>query len=174
MIMAKIFDDNGLSKIQRELLKKSTDCDKNCHTTECQEYAHKSIDVHNLDTVRHENEPYMLELRMPGIPSGPNGGHGHWAAKAKHKKQWRLKTCLKAVPFAPLIPLSKAEIECIRYTSHSMDYDNLVASFKAIIDGLMDAGIIVDDNQGVLVKRTYTHEKIRNKYKHVKVTVRAV
>ncbi len=165
---------NGLSRIQRELLGLQTESDKKRHHNACQEYAHKGIDVHNLNTVRHESDPYMLEIRLEGIPSGPNGAHGHWAAKARMKKEWRQRVCLKAVPFAPMVPLEKAEIECIRYTSHSMDYDNLVASFKALIDGLKDAGIIIDDNQGVLVRRTYTHEKIKNEFKHVKMTVRAV
>jgi len=41
----------------------------------------------------------------------------------------------------PTRPLTEARIELVRHSSVEPDYDNLVGSFKAIIDGLRDAGV---------------------------------
>lgn len=63
-----------------------------------------------------------------------------------------------AVSRRPPSPLTECEIVCTRFSSRPTDYDNLVASFKSVIDGLKDAGIFTDDNQSVITKREYKWE----------------
>lgn len=55
-----------------------------------------------------------------------------------------------------------------------MDYDNLVASFKPIIDGIVDARIIADDCENVIVSREYTNAKAAPKHGRVVVIVQEV
>lgn len=59
----------------------------------------------------------------------------------------------------PNKPLEKAKITCIRYSSAEPDFDNLAISFKSAIDGLRDAGIILDDKKKNIGMTTYMWEK---------------
>jgi hypothetical protein len=45
----------------------------------------------------------------------------------------------------PPTPLAKCKIFIERHSNTTLDFDNAVASYKPIIDGLRHAGIIVDD-----------------------------
>ena len=45
----------------------------------------------------------------------------------------------------PAEPLQRSAIHLIRYSSVEPDPDNLAASFKPVIDGLREAGVIVND-----------------------------
>lgn len=74
----------------------------------------------------------------------------------------------------PESPLLECSITCIRLSSRASDYDNLVASFKPIIDGLMDAGIIVDDNENCVIQRWYRNEKTKPGKGSIKVIVEEI
>jgi hypothetical protein len=52
---------------------------------------------------------------------------------------------LKTRQLKPEIPLTNFKIKLVRHFWKSLDYDNLVSSFKSIIDGLARANIIKDD-----------------------------
>lgn len=45
----------------------------------------------------------------------------------------------------PERPLTNFKLKLIRHSSRPLDYDNLVSSFKSIVDGLTKAGVIEDD-----------------------------
>lgn len=52
--------------------------------------------------------------------------------------------------------MARVGIECLRHSNASrMDYENLCWSFKPIIDGLVDAEVLVDDSMDVIVERHY-------------------
>lgn len=53
----------------------------------------------------------------------------------------------------------RVRIEYSRSSSASrkMDYDNLVSSVKVVTDALVKAGVIVDDNQNIIVEQTHEH-----------------
>jgi Holliday junction resolvase RusA-like endonuclease len=117
---------------------------------------------------------YRLEIELPGLPKNPNGSHGHWRTAHGIRKTWRNAACLVAKTKAPPLPLSKCRLECTRFSTSSSDYDNLVASFKPLIDGLKDAGIIKDDNQNCIIERKYTCEKAKPKQGKVRIIVEEI
>ncbi len=114
---------------------------------------------------------YRLEFEMQGLPKNPNGSHGHWTAAASIRKKWRKGSFAMALSKKQAKPLDKCSVECIRYSSRASDFDNLVASFKPVIDGLIDAGIIVDDNEKCVISRKYRNELTKPGKGKIKVIV---
>lgn len=49
----------------------------------------------------------------------------------------------------PAKPLEKARIRIVRHFWRNLDYDGLVGSLKPVVDALVSAGVLVDDNWGV-------------------------
>lgn len=49
----------------------------------------------------------------------------------------------------PPTPLKKARITIVRHFWRTLDYDGLVGSMKPIVDALVDAGVLIDDNYKV-------------------------
>lgn len=94
-----------------------------------------------------EVTPYVLEFTLPGLPKTPNGSHGHWRVKYAQSKRWKQAVFTAAWPFKPPQPLDSAILTLIRHSSVQSDFDNLVSSFKACVDGLRQAGIITDDKK---------------------------
>lgn len=107
---------------------------------------------------------YRLLLELPGLTKTINHRHGNWRWAAKHNAYWRNLSKLNArMHPRPAKPLARCKIVFTRCSSMRTDFDNLVGSFKAICDGLIDAGIIVDDNDEVIVERIYKWEKAKAK-----------
>jgi len=71
----------------------------------------------------------------------------------------------------PKTPLKKAIIVVTRYSSRACDYDNLVSSGKALIDGLTEAGIIEDDSLDHIGIPIFKWEKTKPKEGRVSVAV---
>lgn len=105
---------------------------------------------------------YRLEFRIDGLPKViTNGSQGSWKASHFHKKKWK-----RAVAFAvrykePESPLKAAKVECVRHSSVKPDRDNLAASFKACVDGLVDAGVLEDDSDEIIKEMNYRWEKAK-------------
>jgi hypothetical protein len=88
---------------------------------------------------------YELSFELPGLPPMLNSySGGHWA-KAKRGK-WKDYVWLAVRNYLPPAPLKKARLVCIRASSSMPDYDGLVTSFKGVIDGLVESGVIEDDS----------------------------
>lgn len=49
----------------------------------------------------------------------------------------------------PPEPLKKAVITLIRFNYRMLDFDGLVASFKPVVDGMVQAGVLIDDRWSV-------------------------
>jgi Holliday junction resolvase RusA-like endonuclease len=102
-----------------------------------------------------------IVISLPGLPRSLNGSHGHWRAAAAERKKWRTAASTEAFyilcgsPARKTIPWSHVKIVCTRFSSSPMDFDNLVASFKPILDGIRDAAVITDDTQAVITQREY-------------------
>lgn len=92
---------------------------------------------------------YRLEFTLAGLPSIENG-HKHWAVRGKERKEWRQRVKLRVFLQRPKVPLTSCKITCCRFSSVEPDRDNLSRSFKSVIDGLVDGGIISDDNPRVV------------------------
>jgi crossover junction endodeoxyribonuclease RusA len=77
----------------------------------------------------------------------------HWAVKAKLVKEVRTATAQLAKQ-AKIPPLEAVEITLIYTpkTARKRDTDNLFATLKPAVDGLVDAGVIADDNTEIVTK----------------------
>lgn len=70
----------------------------------------------------------------------------------------------------PEKPLSQYQITFTRHTIHPLDIDNLVASFKPVLDSLVRAGVIEDDKWCTTENLKYRQEKAGSRAKQ-RVTV---
>ena len=77
----------------------------------------------------------------------------HWAVKAKLVKEVRTTTARLAEQLQ-IPPLEAVEITLIYTpkTARKRDTDNLFATLKPAVDGLVDAGILADDNTEIVKK----------------------
>lgn len=122
-----------------------------------------------------KSQVYRVELVLFGLPKTTNGSHGHWFAAAAERKKWRKKVQQSLLgEKKPDAPLSRAKVTCIRFSSSRPDYDNLSISFKSCVDGLRDAGILVDDKDSVVVERAYLWEKTAPKQGRIKIIVEEI
>lgn len=113
---------------------------------------------------------YELLLEIEDLPKTTNSiGRLHWAIKAREARKWKNYIHLYAGSNKPSKPLQKAKLTLVRYSSKSPDPDGLVSSFKHVIDGLVEAGILIDDNYDVIGMPKYLWSKV--KAKEGKITV---
>jgi Holliday junction resolvase RusA-like endonuclease len=116
---------------------------------------------------------YRLEVEMLGLPSLGNTHRNYWKAGSE-RKIWRNRTKLITMLRRPRSPLTSCRIICTRFSSVEPDEDNLAISFKSCIDGLRDAGIILDDKKAVVKERKYLWEKAPAKQGKVKIIVEEI
>ncbi|MDD5095559.1 MAG: endodeoxyribonuclease RusA [Dehalococcoidia bacterium] len=116
-----------------------------------------------------------MRIEIPSLPPkacSPNA-RVHWAEKAKQAKRYRELSFLSAKSamngwIAPEKAL--VQLTFIIPDHRRRDIDNLVASFKSGLDGLVDAGVIRDDSGKRIVLDTPAIECIPGERK-VLVTV---
>ena len=98
---------------------------------------------------------YLLDFELPGLPplQVAGSGGGHWRKRHADAKAW--KDAVRAVVlgdhYVPDEPLERVRMVCERHRTREPDFDNLVASFKPIRDGLVELGVMLDDKPSVLV-----------------------
>ena len=115
---------------------------------------------------------FRLSLILTGLPKTTNaGGRLHWAVKAKEAKSWRNLVAMATLGAKPPHPLKSATLALTRYSTREPDFDGLVSSFKHIIDGLVDAGIIADDKPSVIGQPAFYWHKAAPKNGHVLIQV---
>jgi Holliday junction resolvase RusA-like endonuclease len=118
---------------------------------------------------------YYASFILEGLPKTTNGSHGSWRAAAAERKRWRQAAHMAAKSYnlIPDKPLEQACIKCVRHSSVEPDYDNLSISFKSVIDGLKDAGVIADDKSTVIISREYLWQKAPRSKGWIRVEVRS-
>lgn len=104
---------------------------------------------------KHPDEPderYEQTFEFPELPPLQPDQAPHWAIRARHRKRWhRFVAELVLVQRArPTAPLRHARVICTRYSAVAPDADNLGYSFKPLVDGLVEAGVLADDSPDVL------------------------
>lgn len=102
---------------------------------------------------------FILEIDVPGLPPTTNGSHGHFRAAAATRKKWREAVRMIAYMRRPPAPLTKAKLTVTRFSSVQTDYGNRVSAAKPLIDGLIDAKVIVNDTDAVLPIQEFPYEK---------------
>jgi crossover junction endodeoxyribonuclease RusA len=82
----------------------------------------------------------------------------HWARRAKLTKAWRQAACWRAIAVKLPLGLSRVSIVAAvhRTDNRRADAANRYPTVKAAIDGVVDAGVILDDSdryvKGVLIQ----------------------
>ena len=117
---------------------------------------------------------YSLAFELPGLPKSQTNNYSHWSVRAKSKKRWENAVWAMVKHDLPRKPLSKARIRFTRCSSGEPDFDNLVASFKPILDGLEKAGIIESDKPSVIGNPVYEWRLATPKHGCVRVSVESV
>ena len=114
-----------------------------------------------------------ITLPEPPKELNPNGRH-HWRAKLRPKQQYRetAKWCGMEM-VGDREPVEAAEVWITYYhrTANHRDRDNILASLKPAIDGLVDAGLLADDSD--LTYRPIRRETDKGNPR-VEVTIEAV
>ena len=113
---------------------------------------------------------YSLSFELPGLPKMNSSDRLNRWASIKERDKWREATILACKGKAPIEPLKRARVWFTRHSTTEPDFTNLVQGFKHVEDGLVDAGIIVDDKPSIIGQPTVTWVKASPR--HGKVTVR--
>ena len=100
-----------------------------------------------------------IALSIPGLPpiNTASSRGSHWAF-AKLKRKWESHVCaavLTTLGRWPDKPLTRALVTITRCSASEPDYDNLVQGGKFLLDGLIKAGVIVDDSPAVIGRPEY-------------------
>lgn len=96
--------------------------------------------------------PLTLTIPTPADWINLNQRH-HWAKKAKLTKAWRNAAHLHARSVGLPQGLGKVRVVATIHKATNRQYDahNLIPTVKAVIDGLVDYGLIPDDTNTHLV-----------------------
>ena len=92
-------------------------------------------------------------LRLDGGMDWVNANErGHWAKRAPRTRYWRNRAYVEARR-AKVPPMDRAHIAVTFHKTTNRPYDpaNLYPTAKAIVDGLVDAGVLPDDDKEHLV-----------------------
>lgn len=92
---------------------------------------------------------YHLSIDVPGLPPSMNA-RMHWRARHFENLKWKALVNVLIVTRRPSKPLPTARLKLTRFSSVRPDYDNLVASCKPLIDGLVESEVILDDGWDVI------------------------
>lgn len=118
-----------------------------------------------------------ISFELIGLPrTNASDRRNHWVA-VKEKTAWKQHTLAALMACRDLhasraeLPLAQAKLRLTRYSAREPDYDGLVASFKYIVDALVDGGVIADDKPSVIGQPEYRWEHAPPKHGRVRVEV---
>lgn len=101
-----------------------------------------------------------IEFTIPGLPAMTNSARSHWAGKHREAKRWK-REVWAAIQLPWLLkgdPMLKARVAFTRHSTHEPDTDGLVSGFKHVLDGLVEARVIIGDKPSQ-VTCTYSWER---------------
>lgn len=119
-----------------------------------------------------------LEFEILGLPKILANARMHWSVKAKENEKWKRLVC-KAVlneqerAARQFKKLTRAKVTITRFSSTEPDFDNLVSAGKSLLDGLKEAGVILDDKVSVIGQPVFLWEKCKPKEGKIKIKVEA-
>ena len=94
-------------------------------------------------TLDPNRAPYSLAFRLDGLPTGQ--AHRHPIVVARERKQWHRAVWFTVRLKLPPFPLPLVRATFTRHSAATIDPTNNAWSFKAIEDGLVEAGVLADD-----------------------------
>ena len=119
------------------------------------------------------SETLIVRGKLPDFNSLLNDVKRHWKFYAKSKKYWTGVTVAECVAqrLRPVTP--PVEIDFVWYNNGRKDPDNIRIASKMIIDGLVKASILPEDNQKIIKGFTDTFHKDTDDPR-VEVTIRSI
>lgn len=120
----------------------------------------------------------MIEVQIVGHPPSPNRTRRqHWGQRSADTAKWRRVAYLTALQAlrdsgrADDYPLTLAHVRItwVVTDNRRRDPDNVIASCKPIIDGIVDAGVIPDDSFTVI--KTLEVGSVRGQWDGVTVAI---
>jgi hypothetical protein len=120
-------------------------------------------------------EPYSLDFTLPELP-GTQADVLQMRARSAERKRWHEMVYWAVLEAGgrPKSPITRASIFGYRHSSQRPDTINLYFSFKAIVDGLIVAKVIDDDNPKVLVDEGYFWRPAAPNHGFVSVSLRSL
>lgn len=117
----------------------------------------------------------IAEIEIQGLPKTINQiGQSHWRVKQRHTQKWKglvIQHCYLAKISG--LNLAKAWLTLTRCSAKEPDADNLAISFKPLVDGLVEAGVIIDDRPSVIGSSTYLWKASKMKAGKVLIRIEA-
>ncbi|MCR9093442.1 MAG: hypothetical protein NXI30_04440 [bacterium] len=117
------------------------------------------------------SEPYRLEIDLPGLPPINSADALHWSTRGKKRKLWKRLVWAQVVGKKPPAPLSRARVTITRCSSVEPDPANLGEGAKFVLDGLVECGVLADDNRETIGMPELLWEPAPAKKGHVRVVV---
>jgi len=119
------------------------------------------------------NQRLVVRGKLPDFNSLLNDVKRHWKFYAGAKRHWTGVTVAECVAqrLRPVTP--PAVLEFVWFTNGRKDPDNIRIASKMIIDGLVKASILPEDNQKIIKGFTDTFHKDKNDPR-VEVTIRSI
>ena len=111
-----------------------------------------------MTTTPAEPRTWLLTFSAPAELLTLNKRH-HWRTRAKLTRKWReLAAVVARVGRVPTLRQARIEVAFIHPTNRRRDAHNLYPTYKAIVDGLVDAKVLPDDDDAHLVSHTIRNE----------------
>ncbi len=115
---------------------------------------------------------YVIEFELIGSPKPANRLLGsHWRTRSSHATTWKRAVWAQVWNKRPPQPLAKAKLTLTRMSSRECDFDGLVSSFKSIIDGLVQYGVLLNDRSVNIGQPEYKWEKCKPAHGRVRIKV---
>lgn len=122
-----------------------------------------------------------IEFSINDLPKLPNQTlYSHWRVKHAEAKKWKKLVATHALIATlnarerPAIPFKCATVTLTRLSSREPDSDNLMASWKYCLDGLVEAGVIENDKPSVIGTPVslWCKSKMKDRKVHIKIESR--
>lgn len=94
----------------------------------------------------------------------------HWSKRKKLKEKYHLEILSQN----PQKFKGKVNVSLTRYSSRVPDPDGVAGSAKMILDAIVDAGIIEDDNMNIVKNFTVNWKKCKRKERRTEIEINEI
>jgi hypothetical protein len=118
----------------------------------------------------------IIEFTIPGLPKRTNNSSSSWKARYAEARKWKrlVQETVVLNKLKPPRPFTKAKLTLIRASSLRPDSDGLVSAFKHVIDGLIEAGVLINDKYNNIGMPEYLWEQAPQKKGFITVKVEGI
>ena len=102
---------------------------------------------------------YSLRFVIDSLPVMGLNSRRHWRAVQKDNHAWLARVRFATLGKLPEQPLRCAHVSLTRKSASEPDWDNLVGSFKPILDALRKLQVILDDKMSVIGQPVYLWQR---------------